>query len=103
MQEETIIIKEDWNLERCLPTLILVKEPRVDGWGIYSETEDEETRSRGGRITEMDLSRLFGSSACFEAVVLFPVQLPASLLLPVFLFACMQLPATPRVLLYFSI
>ena len=42
-QEETIIIKEDWNLERCLPTLILVKEPRANGWGIYSETEDSET------------------------------------------------------------
>ena len=80
-----------------------MKEPRADGWGIYSETEDEETQSRGGRITEMDWIRLFGSSACSEAVVLFPVQLPASLLLPIFLLACMQLPATPRVLLYFSI
>ena len=31
------------NLERCLPALILVKEPHADGWGIYSETEDSET------------------------------------------------------------
>jgi len=29
--------------ERCLPALILVKGPRADGWGIYSETEDSET------------------------------------------------------------
>jgi len=33
-------------------------------WVIYTETEDEEKRSRGDRITEMDWIWLFGSNAC---------------------------------------